>query len=150
MSFGESLRLNFGAHVANGAAARLTLYDYDFECGTARLNVRGRDRVRQLGARLACTPAPLVVEQLPLAPELSLARREAVLRELAAAGLAVPPARVLVGTPVALPLRGVEAELIYQTLIDQTGSAGMLPGAAATGGNRTVQPTGAGSTPVSR
>jgi hypothetical protein len=147
---GETIGAHFRAQVGNGSAARMTLYDYDFASGSAQLSYRGRDRLRVALGLMAQSPYPLVIEGLPLAPDLAAARRAAVLAELAAAGVVVPPERVLVGPPLAVPLRGVEAELIYQTLLTQTGTAGIAPGASPAGGSRTVSPPGSPQPPISR
>ena len=147
---GETIGAHFRAQVSNGAAARMTLYDYDFVHGSTQLNYRGRDRLRLILNLMDQSSYPLVIERLPLAPDLAAARRAAVLTELTAAGVAVPPELIVIGPPVAVPLRGVEAELIYQTLVTQTGSAGLAPGASPTGGSRTVAPPGAPQPPISR
>ena len=59
---------------------------------------------------------------------LAEARRRAVLTEFAALGWLVPPERVVVGAPYGAPLNGIEAELIYQNLLQLTQSAGTVPG----------------------
>lgn len=125
---GLSLTAHYQAHISNALAPRLTMHDYDFACGTEALNYRGRDRVREIALLLPQTQFPVVVERLPLAPALAEARRRAVLAEFATAGVQVPPERVIVGPSPTDPLRGVEAELIFQNLMIQTRSAGTLPG----------------------
>ena len=135
--FGMSVSMHYETHVANGVAARMTLYDYDFLRGGDQLNVRGKDRVRQLAALMEINPFPVVVERMPYAPGLAEARRQAVLAELAAVMPRVPAERVVIGPPIAVPLQGVEAELIYQNLLLQTGTAGALPGTGAGPGSGT-------------
>jgi hypothetical protein len=151
---GMSVSMHYETHVANGAAARMTLYDYDFLRGGDQLNVRGKDRVRQLAALLELNPFPVVVERMPYAPGLAEARRRAVLAELAAVMPRVPAERVVIGPPIAVPLQGVEAELIYQNLLLQTGTVGNLPGTGAGPGTETTTtgtvgrggpPTGSGT-----
>jgi hypothetical protein len=149
--FGQSIAANLSTQVANGVAARMTLYDYDFERGTDKLNYRGRDRLHQIAALLPCNAYPVVVERLPYAPELADARRMTVLNELAAV---LPPDRVVVGAPLAVPLSGVEAEIIYGTLINATRTAGVsvtqelqtggLPHATPVFGGATGTPIGGG------
>jgi hypothetical protein len=141
---GASVSMHYETHVANGVAARMTVYDYDFVRGGDRLNVRGKDRVRQIAALMALNPYPLVVERMPHAPALADARRRAVLAELAAVMPHVPVERVVVGPPIAVPLQGVEAELIYQNLLLQTGTAGVLPGTGAGPGTGTTAPVSGG------
>ncbi len=116
------------AMVANGDAARLVLYDYDFvDCGD-HLNDAGRERLARLACLLAETSCPLVVERLPGGQALSEARRAAVLAELGQLGYAVPPERVVVASPLNKGLRGVEAEVIYGNLIQNTQTRGLLSG----------------------
>jgi hypothetical protein len=69
----------------------------------------------------------------------------------------VAPDRVVVGAPPTGPLRGTEAELIYQNLLQLTASAGSTPstgingGATSTitGGNSAGTGVGAGAGAVS-
>ncbi|HET6574295.1 MAG TPA: hypothetical protein VFG68_11865 [Fimbriiglobus sp.] len=141
---GMSVSMHYETHIANGVAARMTLYDYDFYRGGDQLNVRGKDRVRQIAALMGSHPFPVVVERMPYAPGLADARRRAVLAELAAVMPRVPVERVVIGPPIAVPLRGVEAELVYQNLLLQTGTAGAYPGTGAGPGTGTTS-AGSGS-----
>ena len=151
MPLGESIALHLRAQIGNAAVARMTLYDFDFVQGRSQLNYRGRDRLHQIAGRLATSPNSLIVERLPLDPELALARRAAVQLELAALGLKLSPDRVLVGPPLAVPLRGVEAEGIYGTLMIQTESAGSQPGSSSASGGRTGSSgASSGATPTGR
>jgi hypothetical protein len=112
--------------VANGEAARMVLYQYDFEEGTDRLNHRGRQQLAKIAAMMPENFNPLVIEWSPDAPALDEARRVAVLTELGRGPFPVVPERVVVGPPVAYGLQGVEAELVYQNLLQQTQSRGTL------------------------
>jgi hypothetical protein len=154
MPLGTSIDQYMRAQIGNAAVARMTLYDFDFVQGRSQLNYRGRDRLRQLAGRLTATQYPLVVERLPLDPTLATARRAAVLEELTAMGLKVPPDRVVVGPPIAVPLRGVEAEGIYATLMIQTNSAGFQPGLNSAGGGTSSSSgssgASSGATPTGR
>jgi hypothetical protein len=121
---GLLIDLPFQTQMANAAAARMTLYDFDFVAGGAQLNYRGQDRLRQIAGLLPYNQFPVVVERMPFAPGLAEARRMTILNELAAV---LPPERVVVGPPLAVPLRGVEATYIYRTLMTQTRNAGFPP-----------------------
>jgi hypothetical protein len=121
---GATIARHFETQVANGVAARMTLYDYDFDCGTDRLNYRGKDRVRQIACLLSQNLFPVVIERTPQTPGLAEARRAAVLTELAEASATVHPDRVVIGQPLAVPLHGREAEIIYVNLLRQTDRLG--------------------------
>ncbi len=106
--------------VANGAAGRLALFDYDFVQGSHQLTTRGRDQLAKVAAQLAVSPYPLVIERTPGAPALAEARRNAVLNELAANRNPVDPSRVLVGLPVPTGMSGVEAQVISANQLNRT------------------------------
>jgi hypothetical protein len=124
---GHFVNLHIAVQTSNGVAARMMLYDYDFDCGSDRLNIYGKDRLRQMGHWLASTPFPLIVERTPRRPGLAEARGLAVFRELAAMGVSIAPERLLVGPPTITPLNGVEAEAVYHNLLQQTQSRGAYP-----------------------
>ena len=98
--------------VANGAAARLTLFDCDFVPGTGQLTPRGRIQLAKLSEQLAASPFPLIIESTPTAPSLANVRRFNVLAELAGGPCPVPSDRVLVGVPRPVGLSGVDAQII--------------------------------------
>jgi hypothetical protein len=119
---------HFQTQVNNGIAARMTLHEYDFVCGGDKLNLRGHDELRYLSQFWRSHNYPLVIERTPYAPGLAEKRRAGVLQHLAELGIGVPPDLVVIGVPSAIPLRGFEAELIYQNLYLQTLNRGSLPG----------------------
>jgi hypothetical protein len=134
--------MHIQTQVANGVAARMTLYDFDFERGGTRLNYRGRDRLRQIAALLPHNEFPVVLERLPFAPDLAEARRLAVLNELAEMA---PPDRVVVGPPLAVPLRGVEASAIYDNLLRSVETYGVwVSQGLEAGGRPAAGPVGTG------
>ena len=106
--------------VANGAAAKLVLFEYDFEPGTSRLKPRGRDQLARMTAQLAASPYPLIIERTPDDPPLADARRAAVLAELAAGPLPIPPERVLVGMPTPRGMSGNDADIINSNALQRT------------------------------
>jgi hypothetical protein len=106
--------------VANGAAAKLVLYEYDFEPGTSRLKPRGRDQLARITAQLAASPYPLIIERTPDDPSLADARRMAVLAELAAGPLPIPAERVLVGMPISRGMSGNDADIISANALQRT------------------------------
>ena len=100
------------AMTANAAAARLTLYGYDFVQGSAELSPRGQDQLAKLVPQMIASPYPLLIERTPGNPDLAAARREAVAIRLAQGPCPIPQERVLVGVPIATGLSGVNAQVI--------------------------------------
>jgi hypothetical protein len=111
--------------VANGDAARMVLYQYDFEEGCDRLNLRGHDQLVRISAMLPQNFFPIVVERTPCQPGLAEARRLMVLNELAHGAFPVPPERVVIGPALATGVSGREAEIIYLNLLGQTAGDGL-------------------------
>ena len=139
--FGESTRWHFGQQVANGMAAQMTLYHYDFgnaEFGgdAAQLSPRGRRQLAKIADRLTAMPVPVIIE--PTAdPALNEARRQNVLRDLHQLfGYLAPPEQIIVGPSPAAGLPGIDAALIEQNRRQQ-----MLQGGSAT-------PTGTEAGPI--
>ncbi len=97
---------------ANAAAAKLTLYNFDFVPGSAELSPRGLDQLSKLVPQLLVSPYPLLIERTPDNPALASARREAIAVRLAQGPCPLPPERILVGVPIATGLRGVDAQII--------------------------------------
>ena len=100
------------AMTANAAAARLTLYQFDFVQGSDQLSPRGVEQLARLVPQLLASPFPLIVERTPADPALAARRREAVALRLAQGPCPIPPDRVLVGAPIANGLSGVDAQVI--------------------------------------
>jgi hypothetical protein len=117
----------YKTHVANADAARMVLYRYDFLDGSDVLNPRGKERLAQIAALLPRNFSPVVVEG-GCGPALDEARRLAVLGFLGQGPFPVPPERVVVGGPLAVPLSGPEAVLVYRNLIFQTQRQGVQAG----------------------
>ncbi len=109
---GSALHDHGRTMVSNGAEARLTLFEYDFEPNSAQLSTRGRDQLAKMAAQLAASPFPLIIERTPRNPELAVARREAVLGELVAASFPIDGERVLVGVPLPFGMSGVNAQIV--------------------------------------
>jgi hypothetical protein len=122
---GQFLYQHGTTEVANGTAARMTLYHYDFVEGRNALNQRGKDQLAKIAALLPHNFFPVVVERTPEAPALAEARRLLVLNELGRSSFPIPPERVMVAVPMANGISGVEAEKIYRNLIGQTAAGGM-------------------------
>ena len=109
---GESFHAFGRVMVANGAEARMALFDYDFEPDSPELSARGRDQLSRIAAQLAASPFPLIVERTSTDPGLAAARREVVLNELASASFPIDPNRVLIGAPLPFGMSGVNAQIV--------------------------------------
>jgi hypothetical protein len=111
--------------VANGTAVFMTLYHFDFEDCSDKLNLHGRDQLAKIASLLPQNFFPIVIERTPEAPALAEARRAAVLHELAHGPFPVPPQRVVIGPSLGDDLRGVEAQLVNQNVMIQTLTRGV-------------------------
>jgi hypothetical protein len=131
---GSSVYAIANTQVANAEAASMVLYNFDFIENSEQLNLRGKDQIAKVTHLLTASPYPLVIERTPYAPGLDQARRVAVLNELGQAGVNVPVERVVIGQPIALGLRGPEAEIVYQNLLINTQSGGTRAGAGGLSG----------------
>lgn len=121
---GESFHAFGRVMVANGAEARMALYDYDFEPNSPELNARGRDQLSRIAPQLAVSPFALIVERTAADPGLAASRREAVLAEFAAASFPIDPNRVLVGAPMSSGMSGVNAQIVGANAINRVQQAG--------------------------
>jgi hypothetical protein len=112
-------------HEANGEASDFVMYDHEFAGRTARLNQAGEDHVRQIAARAAAVPFPVLVERsdskpagkynMPSYPdpELDMRRRAVVVAALQAMGVPDAEQRVVVAPALAEGHEDVEAERAY-------------------------------------
>ena len=131
---GESAYAHARTQVANGLAARMVFYHYDFVDGTSQLNLRGRDKLAAVAATLPTTFFPVVVERTPTEPGLDQSRRLALLTQLAQGSFPVPAERVVIGPRIANGMTGVEAErVIYRRQLSNLSSGGWLGERAASG-----------------
>ncbi len=117
---GASLYENSRIMVANGAAAKLVLYQYDFREGSPELSPRGLDQLAKFSAQLAASPYPLIVERTPDNPSLSESRRYAVLARLALGPCPLPSDRVLVGVPIPHGMSGTDAQIVAGNSLNRT------------------------------
>lgn len=133
--------------VANAQAASLALYHYDFFEGTAMLNPRGRERLRQIAALMPACFTPVIIERTLWTPELDAARRMIVYNDLSQAGFPIPLERVVVGVPTPIGWRGIEADIVFRNLLIQTqaGGAGRGTGTSSPGGSGFSAASGGGN-----
>jgi len=149
---GASIHAHYTAMVANGDAAAMVLYRYDFLNGSDVLNTHGYDRLARMAARQADNHFPIVIERTPEAPGLAEARRATVLSVMASNGAPVPPDLVVVGPRRAVGLPGADAVRIYGFhVINMAVQSQPVPllssggtSAATGGGGGAFGPTGGG------
>ncbi len=131
---GESAYAHARSQVANGQAARMVFYHYDFVDDTPQLNTRGRDKLAAVAAALPTNFLPIVVERTPREPGLDDSRKSVLLAELGRGAFPVPAERILIGPGIAHGMTGFEAYYaIYPGQISNLSSGGAIGGAGATG-----------------
>jgi hypothetical protein len=133
---GSSLYAHGRTQVANGNAARMVFYHYDFVDGGRQLNVRGRDKLAKLAKLLPASFCPVLIERTPATPGLDEQRRGLLLAELAGSPFPVPPERVVIGPSPTAGLTGYEAIVLYgnQLSVLQAGGSAGVGGYAGTAG----------------
>lgn len=144
---GQSLYQTMSNQVDAAVAARMILNDYDFEPNGVSLNFRGKEKLPLVVALAMQFPYYITIERTPYDPSLANDRRQVLVKELVRASIPLSPERIIVGAPPTTGLRGIEAELSYQGLINQTTSGGANLG---TGSWRSNLPTGGGMQPMPR
>lgn len=107
------------AHRLRAEEDALVIYQYEWLADRAELGPFGVAHVGRIAERLAEVPYPIVVEPSD-EPALDEARRQVVLERLAAAGVVVPPERVVLGHGRAEGLYGEEAPAVYDGALDAT------------------------------
>ncbi len=122
LPLGQLLYKHLGAQAGNGIAARMVLYDYDFQRGGAHLTARGQEELARITALAMHNPFPIVIERTLGDHGLADARRFTVVVEISRHAMPLPAERIVVGPPPANGLSGVEAVLIYETMLGQTKS----------------------------
>jgi hypothetical protein len=125
---GNALYAHGRTQVANGKAAQMVFYHYDFVDGTAQLNFRGRDKLASIADVLPTSFAPVIVERTPKEPGVDEARRSTLLAELGRSPFPVPPERVVIGPPISFPIIGWEANAIFANQLRAIGSGGAIAG----------------------
>jgi hypothetical protein len=110
--------------VGNAEAASMILRPFDFHPRTARLNLRGRDKLRKIGMRLPTSFAPVIVEQSRDAA-LDQSRRSAVLAALGDGPFPIPPERVVVGPSISRGVSGEEGLIIHGTELNRAEETGL-------------------------
>lgn len=135
---GVALYGQMDTQIANGAAAKLVLYNFDFVDGSPLLNPKGVERLsRHVEVMMRC-PCPLVIEQTPETPGLAESRSLAVQRSIAQLQAPIASDRVIVGQPIPFGLSGRQAVILDANLLRDTragGTTNLAPGSFRAGGS---------------
>ena len=122
---GENLNIFWAIQIANGEAARMVLYHFDFVPGQPELTARGIRQLSKFADMLQQTPHTLIIQPSPELPRLDELRRDHVLNALAMMDVHVPEERVIIRIPPTRGLDGIDAEAIHLKQLGLTsGSAG--------------------------
>ncbi len=132
---GYALYAHGTTQVANGQAARMVFYHYDFVDGTAQLNARGRDKLVKVGTYLPTNFSPVVVERTLKEPSLDESRRLTLVGLFGRGTFPIPAERVVIGPPIADGLSGQEEGLIYGNQLRGIASGGAIGGGVSGIGN---------------
>ena len=134
---GMAVNGHLNTQIANGIAAKLALYDFDFVEGGSQLNWKGRQQLAKHAAAMNGNLFPLVIEQTPDQPELDEARRAAVQQALTQSQSPISFDRVVVGIPTAIALPSQQATGLNANLLRDTQAGGvsnLAPGSFRAGG----------------
>lgn len=99
---------HYAAMESNGEAADFVLSSGMFEPDSTDLNMGGRERLLEIGARMGGTPYPILVEPDGV-DELDARRRDLVVRVLSDLGNVDAEARTIVSRPYSDGMPGSEA-----------------------------------------
>ena len=142
------MHAHFRVMVANGEAASMVLYRYDFVDGADTLNLHGRDQLTKIACMMAQNTFPIIIERTPKAPAVAEKRRNAILNILSMNNISVSPERVIIGPSIAVGLSGVEAERINFLMMDNVrvqGAAVPIPAGGGSVGTGAVGPGSIGT-----
>jgi len=144
-ALGSSVRPMLDLQEAQGEASDFVIYEHEFVAGTARLNPAGEAHLRQIGARAALVPFPILVENAseeisamvencPPCAELDTQRRNVVVAALTMMGVPAASQRVLTSPALSAGLTSVEAERAFGGSVQGAGSGFGGGGMGAAGG----------------
>ena len=126
---GENLNIFWAIQIANGEAARMVLYHFDFAPGQPELTARGTRQLSKFADMLQQTPHTLILQPSREQTGLDELRRDHVLNALAMMDVHVPAERMIIRIPQTRGLDGIDAEAIQLKQLGLTsGSAGSQGG----------------------
>ena len=129
--------------IANGVAARMVLYQYDFLPASDQLNVHGKAQVAKIARWLTTYDFPVLVEPTLANVELDELRRQSVWRQFSLNQVAVPSERIVMGVPNVRGIDAIDALSIDRNRMGLTFSRGGTSGGGGTSGSA---PTSGGMT----
>jgi len=143
-ALGASVRPMLDLQEAQGEASDFVIYEHEFVAGTARLNPAGEAHLRQIGARAALVPFPILVENsseeiaamvenCPPCAELDAQRRNVVVAALTMMGVPAASQRVVTSPALSAGLTSMEAERAFGGAMQGSGGGWGASG-AGTGG----------------
>lgn len=137
---GRSVDAYFKKQEEAGESQDFVVYEHEFMDDGIRLTPDGEDHLRQIAARVASTPFPVIVERSQLGfkpgakhefpvqndPDLDVKRQQVVVRALTAMGVPNAYARVVIGPAMAPGYTSFEGERAYGRGVsgDASGSRG--------------------------
>ncbi|NQV26679.1 MAG: hypothetical protein HQ518_20185 [Rhodopirellula sp.] len=139
---GSTLMGHTQAQIANGQAARMALYQYDFVFASDQLNARGKAQLAKIARWLPSNAFPVFVEPTPGRPGLDAARRQVVWHEISSQHFSIPFERVVVGRP---NVRGLDADDALSIDRNRSGLTYSRGAAVSGGGASTSSSTTTGS-----
>jgi hypothetical protein len=135
---GMSIHAMHATQIANAAATRMMLYQYDFHPHDPRLNPRGNWQLQKMSDRMQYHGFPILIEATT-SRDLDEARRAQVLAVLQEANIPIDPADVLISRPLTRGIDGLDAIPIHTNLLRMS-SDGQAGGAL--GGQGMAGPEG--------
>lgn len=143
---GTALYGQMNTQIANGVAAKLVLYQFDFVQGSDQLNLKGKERLARHLTSMSANFYPLLIEPTPDSPGLDESRRLNVQRTIGQLQTPVVADRVVVGAPIPAGLPGRHGLLLDANFMRDTrngGTTNLAPGSFRAGGS--IQGSGTSS-----
>lgn len=144
---GSSVADVLNKQIARGEASLMMLYRYDFVPGSPQLNATGETRLSQISRQLPRNLFPLVIQPTLDRPQLDEQRRRSIHLKLAKGPFPVPVERIVLGSPPARSLDGVDAEAFHARMLRMSGTGG---DEGASGYSGTPQSSQGGEAPKAR
>lgn len=136
---GSSVRPMMDLQEMHGEANDFVIHEHEWAPGTTRLNPAGEGHLRQIAARSAQVPFPIIVENAssetaaliegcPPCEKLDEDRRNVVVAALTLMGVPGASQRVVVAPALSAGLTSTEAEQSFNSTIRNSGATGGMGG----------------------
>lgn len=133
---------------SNAEASDFVVHEHEFIANTARLNAAGEDHVKQIAARVAATPFPVLIQPSTMGvregdkfgfavhndPALDMNRRQVIVAALLSLGVADAEQKVIISPALTPGFTSAEAESAYGVGISGGGGFGGGGGMGGGGG----------------